>query len=115
VIHDEGLQQQALQVGEHLRQGFRTLAARHTLIGDVRGLGLFVGVEFVRDRETLAPAPDQTTYVCNRLKELGILVSIDGPRHNVLKIKPPLVFTSANADLFVHTVDRILTEDPAQP
>jgi len=114
VIRDEALQDQALRVGDHLRRGFRELAMRHALIGDVRGLGLFVGVEFVRDRHTLEPAREETTYVCNRLKELGILVSVDGPLHNVLKIKPPLVFTLADADYFVETLDRILGEDAAR-
>jgi 4-aminobutyrate aminotransferase-like enzyme/Ser/Thr protein kinase RdoA (MazF antagonist) len=115
VIHDEGLQEKASHVGEHLLQGFRELASHYAIIGDVRGLGLFIGVEFVCDRSTLAPAPEATTYVCNRLRELGILVSVDGPRHNVLKIKPPLVFSDANVARFVETLDRILGEDPAQP
>ena len=115
VIHDERLQERALHVGEHLRQGFRELASHYTLIGDVRGLGLFVGVEFVCDRDTRTPAPDATAYVCNRLRELGILVSVDGPRDNVLKIKPPLVFSDANVAHFVEMLDRILGEGPAQP
>jgi 4-aminobutyrate aminotransferase-like enzyme len=84
---------------------------RHRLIGDVRGLGLFVGVELVSNRETLAPAAAEAAYVVNRLRECGILVSTDGPFHNVLKIKPPLVFTEANADQLVATLDRILRED----
>jgi 4-aminobutyrate aminotransferase-like enzyme len=72
-------------------------------------------VELVCDRDTRDPAPDATSYVCNRLRELGILVSVDGPRHNVLKIKPPLVFSDANVAHFVEVLDRILGEDPAQP
>ena len=114
VIEDEGLQEKALHVGEHLRQGFKELASHYAIIGDVRGLGLFIGVELVCDRTTLAPAPDATTYVCNRLSELGILVSVDGPRRNVLKVKPPLVFSDANVSRFVETLDRILGEGPAQ-
>jgi 4-aminobutyrate aminotransferase-like enzyme len=114
VIHDEGLQDKALHVGSHLRQGFSELASHYAIIGDVRGLGLFIGVEFVCDRTTLAPAPDATAYICNRLSELGILVSVDGPRRNVLKIKPPLVFSDANVSHFVETLDRILGEGPAQ-
>jgi len=114
VIQDEGLQEKALHVGEHLRQGFRELASHYSIIGDVRGLGLFVGVEFVCDRATLAPAPEATTYVCNRLSELGILVSVDGPRRNVLKIKPPMVFSDANVARFVETLDGILGEDPVR-
>ena len=115
VIRDEGLQAHALRVGERLRQGFRELAERHQLIGDVRGLGLFVGLELVRDRRTLAPAPQETAYICNRLAELGILVSVDGPLRNVLKIKPPLVFSEADTTTFVQALDHILVEDLAQP
>ena len=63
------------------------------------------------DRETLEPAAAQATYVVNRLREHGILMSTDGPLHNVLKIKPPLVFNEANADFLVRTLDRILAED----
>ena len=115
VIADEGLQANALRVGERLREGLRQLAARHALVGDVRGLGLFVGVEFVRDRGSLDPAPEQTAYVTNRLRQRGVLVSVDGPLHNVLKIKPPLVFDDNDADFFVDTLDLILSEDLAQP
>jgi 4-aminobutyrate aminotransferase-like enzyme len=115
VLEDEGLQAHALRVGDRLRRGFGQLAGRHALIGDVRGLGLFAGVEFVRDRTTLEPAVDQTAYVTHRLKERGVLASVDGPLRNVLKIKPPLVFTDADADVFVETLDLILKEDAAQP
>ena len=77
------------------------------MIGDVRGLGLFIGIELVRDRETLEPAVEQAFYIAERMKEEGILVSVDGPLYNVLKIKPPLVFTEANADLYINTLDKI--------
>ncbi len=115
VIEEERLQAKALQVGNRLMDGFRRLAEKHALIGDVRGLGMFLGVELVNDRETLEPAAEQTAYVVNRLKERGILVSIDGPLRNVLKIKPPLAFDEADADFFVETLDGILQEDSAQP
>ncbi len=111
VIADEQLQAHAQRVGERLLAGLRGLMPRHRIIGDVRGLGLFVGVELVLDRETLAPAAAQATYVVNRLRERGILLSTDGPLHNVLKIKPPLVFSEENADLLVATLDEILAED----
>jgi 4-aminobutyrate aminotransferase-like enzyme len=81
------------------------------LIGDVRGLGLFIGIELVLNRETLEPAPAQASYVANRMRERGILLSTDGPFHNVLKIKPPLVFSRANADFLIETLDGILRED----
>jgi 4-aminobutyrate aminotransferase-like enzyme/Ser/Thr protein kinase RdoA (MazF antagonist) len=111
VIAEEQLQQHALRVGNHLMDGLRGLMQKHELIGDVRGLGLFVGIELVLDRQTLAPAAALATYIANRMRERGILLSTDGPFHNVLKIKPPLVFTAANADFLVATLDEILAED----
>ncbi len=111
VIADEQLQANALGVGNHLMAGLRNLMQEHSLIGDVRGLGLFVGIELVLDRETLAPAPAQASYIANRMRERGILLSTDGPFHNVLKIKPPMVFTEANADFLVEMLDGILAED----
>jgi 4-aminobutyrate aminotransferase-like enzyme len=114
VIAEEQLQANALQVGTHLMDGLRKLMEKHAIIGDVRGLGLFVGIELVLDRETLVPAAIQASYIANRMRERGILLSTDGPFHNVLKIKPPLVFTPANADFLVATLDEILAEDFAR-
>lgn len=111
VIAEEQLQENALRVGTHLMDGLHGLMEKHPLIGDVRGLGLFVGIELVLDRETLLPAPTQASYIANRMRERGILLSTDGPFHNVLKIKPPLVFTEANADFLVAMLDEILDED----
>ncbi|MCI0488419.1 MAG: aminotransferase class III-fold pyridoxal phosphate-dependent enzyme [Blastocatellia bacterium] len=111
VIEDEGLQENALKVGARLKAGLARLMGKYPLIGDVRGQGLFLGVELVRDRETLEPAAAEAAYVVERMKECGILISTDGPHHNVLKIKPPLVFSEENADLLVSTLDEILTED----
>jgi len=108
VIAEEGLQESARRVGTHLMDGLRALMEKHSLIGDVRGLGLFAGIELVLDREMLTPAPEQASYIANRMRERGILLSIDGPFHNVLKIKPPLVFTEENADFLVETLDEIL-------
>ena len=113
VIADEGLQEHAQRVGTYLMEGLRALMERHTLIGDVRGLGLFVGIELVLDRQTLEPAPGQASYITNRMRERGILLSTDGPFHNVLKIKPPMVFTEENADFLVGTLDEVLGEDLA--
>lgn len=114
VIEQEQLQTNAQQVGTHLLHTLRALMDRRPLIGDVRGLGLFVGIELVRDHETLAPAPEQAAYIANRMRDRGILLSTDGPFHNVLKIKPPLVFTRQNADELVAALDMILDEDFAQ-
>jgi 4-aminobutyrate aminotransferase-like enzyme len=114
VIEEERLQENARKVGMHLMSGLRRLMEKHTLIGDVRGLGLFVGIELVLDREKLVPAAAQASYIANRMKERGILLSTDGPFHNVLKIKPPMVFTEENADFLVGTLDEILGEDLAR-
>jgi 4-aminobutyrate aminotransferase-like enzyme len=114
VIAEEGLQENAQRVGKHLLDGISELMEKHTLIGDVRGLGLFVGIELVLDRQTLVPAPEQASYIANRMRERGILLSTDGPFHNVLKIKPPMVFTEENADFLVGALDEILGEDLAR-
>jgi 4-aminobutyrate aminotransferase-like enzyme/Ser/Thr protein kinase RdoA (MazF antagonist) len=114
VIEQEKLQENARMVGEYLKAELTKLQTKHRLIGDVRGLGLFLGIELVRHHETLEPAADEASYVVNRMKECGILISTDGPLENVLKIKPPLVFSKANADFFVATLDRILSESVLQ-
>ena len=114
VIAEERLQANALRVGRRLIDGVRGLMEKHLLIGDVRGLGLFTGIELVLDRQSLAPATVQASYIANRMRERGILLSTDGPFHNVLKIKPPLVFTKENADFLVGTLDEILEEDLAR-
>ncbi|MFC2088302.1 aminotransferase class III-fold pyridoxal phosphate-dependent enzyme [Calditrichota bacterium] len=111
VIEDEKLQENALKVGENFKQGLGQLKTKHDIIGDVRGLGLFLGIELVTNRDTLAPAAKQATYIVERMKELGIQLSIDGPLHNVLKIKPPMVFTEENADLVVSSLEKILKEE----
>ena len=111
VIEEEGLQANALEVGAHLMKDLRALTDKHPIIGDVRGLGLFVGIELVLDRETLAPASAQAAYIADRMKERGILLSVDGPYHNVLKIKPPLVFSAADADFLIAEIDAVLDED----
>ncbi|MHA1962445.1 MAG: aminotransferase class III-fold pyridoxal phosphate-dependent enzyme [Candidatus Thorarchaeota archaeon] len=111
VIEKENLQQNALEVGKYLLDRLETLKQKYKLIGDVRGLGLFIGVELVRNRETLEPADREAKYIINRMKAQRILISVDGPLRNVLKIKPPLVFTKENADFLVDTLDEILSED----
>jgi 4-aminobutyrate aminotransferase-like enzyme len=90
------------------------LADGHQLIGDVRGTGLFIGVELVRNQTTLEPAKEEAAYIYERMKDYGILISTDGKDDNVLTIKPPLVFTKENADFLVDTLDAILTEDPVR-
>ena len=111
VMRDEGLQENAHRVGQGLMDGLRGLMDRHALIGDVRGLGFYIGAELVLDRDTLAPAGDQASYIANRMRDHGGLISTDGPLHNVLKIKPPMVFDRSNAEYLIGCLDRILRED----
>ncbi len=110
-IRDQNLQQNALEVGTHLLSGLAKLAQRHAIIGDVRGVGLFIGLELVRNHEDLEPADVEASYVANRMRDKGILISTDGPLHNVLKIKPPMVFTREDADFLTQTLDAILCQD----
>ena len=110
VIEEERMQENALDVGAYLKSGLEELKNRHPVIGDVRGMGLFLGVELVLDPETLAPGGKQAAYVAERMKQRGILISTDGPRHNVLKIKPPMVFAEANADELIRRFAQILKE-----
>ncbi len=114
VIEQEGLQAHAHTVGNQLMAGLRELMASYPLIGDVRGLGLFIGAELVLDRETKEPAPIHAAHIANRMRDHGILISTDGPDHNVLKLKPPLAFTSADATRLVTTLAKILQEDAVQ-
>ncbi|MBC7775869.1 MAG: aminotransferase class III-fold pyridoxal phosphate-dependent enzyme, partial [Phycisphaerae bacterium] len=111
VIQDEGLQQNALETGDYLRRGLEQLISQFPIIGDVRGPGLFLGFELVKDPETLRPAASEATYLANRMRELGILMSTDGPFHNVLKIKPPMVFCKKDADFLLGKLERVLGED----
>jgi 4-aminobutyrate aminotransferase-like enzyme len=105
VMEEEKLQAHALRVGEHLLSRLRVLVDRYPIVGDVRGSGLFVGVELVRNRESLEPATEEASEVVNRLREEGILIGTDGPSHNVLKIRPPMPFTKGDADALVETLD----------
>ncbi|MGB7056038.1 MAG: aminotransferase class III-fold pyridoxal phosphate-dependent enzyme [bacterium] len=111
ILEEEELQQNALVVGKLLKAGLNRLQEKYRLIGDVRGLGLFIGVELVKDRKTLETAGKEAAVIVEAMKDHGILISTDGPYHNVLKIKPPLVFTEANALQFVRTLDQVLKEN----
>lgn len=110
VIADEGLINNAQEIGGHLMNGLREIGNRHIQIGDVRGSGLFIGLELVHDRDTRTPAPDVASEVINRLRYRGILIGAAGPFGNTLKIRPPLCFTKDNADMFVAACDEVLRE-----
>ena len=110
VIRDEELQENALEAGQHLRQLLLQLQTRHSLIGDIRGLGLFIGIELVRNHATLEPADSEASRVVEQMKKRGVLLSTDGPLHNVIKIKPPLVFSKADAEFLVSSLDEVLQD-----
>jgi 4-aminobutyrate aminotransferase-like enzyme/Ser/Thr protein kinase RdoA (MazF antagonist) len=108
VIREEGLQENARATGGYLLGGLGELAARHPIIGDVRGMGLFLGFEMVRDRGTLEPAAAEADALVNRMKDAGVLLSTDGPLHNVIKIKPPMIFARTDADVLLERLDAML-------
>ncbi len=114
VMFDEDLQARALTTGTHLLAGLRGLIDRHEVAGDARGLGLFVGIELVTDKTSKSPNASAASAAANRLREMGLLVSTDGPDHNVLKIKPPMCFNLEDADRLVAALDVVLGEDGAR-
>lgn len=110
IVREEGLQQHALRVGNRLLNGLRPFVDQFPLVGDARGSGLFLGIELVRDRQTLEPAAEEASFVANRMRDHGILLGTDGPFHNVVKIRPPMPFDESNADFLVATMNEVLTE-----
>jgi len=107
VIRDEGLVDSARRVGDFIQRGLRELASRHELIGDVRGSGLYVGVELVRDHGTREPAPEAAVAVVNGLRERRVLISATGFHANTLKIRPPLVFSESDASRLLTEMDAV--------
>ncbi len=103
------LQDNALQVGEYLKEELKLLALDYPIIGDVRGQGLFIGIELVSSE--MLPLGEKTNYLVDRMKDYGILMSSDGPDNNVLKIKPPMVFTKGNADDLIFYMKKVFSED----
>ena len=110
VIESEGLQAKALETGDYMLTRFGEMADRHPLIGDVRGRGLFSGIELVRDRATLEPATEEAGRIVNHLRQQGVLASTDGPLDNVLKFKPPMVFGKAEADVLIAALEVAFAE-----
>jgi 4-aminobutyrate aminotransferase-like enzyme len=109
VIEEENLLENARQVGAYVKQGLWKLQEKHDLIGDVRGQGLFFGLELVTDRSRRTPATKETKWVVNTMRERGVLISQIGPHDNVLKMRPPIVFSRDNANLLLSTLDEVLT------
>jgi 4-aminobutyrate aminotransferase-like enzyme len=110
VLRDEGLKEHARVIGDRLLAQLRPLTDRYEMVGDVRGSGLFLGVELVKNRDTLEPAGEAARYVSNRMREQGILLGTDGPYHNVVKIRPPMPFDAGDADLLVEALERSIRE-----
>lgn len=110
VIENEQLVANAAAVGQYVLEGFRALQSKHDLIGDVRGKGLFFGVDLVTDRKAKTPAPAQTKQVVNMMRHRGVLMSSIGEHDNVLKLRPPLPFSTENADQLMSTLDDVLTQ-----
>jgi alanine-glyoxylate transaminase/(R)-3-amino-2-methylpropionate-pyruvate transaminase len=110
VIDAEGIQQNADRVGEHLKQGLLGLQEKHTLVGDVRGLGLMLGVELVRDRETKEPATSEAAELMELSKQRGLILGKGGLLGNTLRIKPPMCITTDDADFMLAVIDDCLQE-----
>ena len=108
VIEDENLMANACNTGNYLKNGIRALKGQHPLIGDVRGRGLIVGIEFVKDRKSKEPASEETYRLLDLMKDNGVLVGHEGPYGNVIKIRPPLVFQKAHADILIQSLERSL-------
>jgi 4-aminobutyrate aminotransferase-like enzyme/Ser/Thr protein kinase RdoA (MazF antagonist) len=111
VVHEEKLQQNALKVGTQWIEELKLLQKSYPFIGDVRGAGLFLGIDMVHSRETRAAAPEQASYIVERLRDSGILAGTDGPHHNVIKLRPPLIFSEDDVKLFIEVLTSILDED----
>ena len=111
VMEEEGLWDNAREVGGYFKSRLQQLVDKHPLAGAVHGSGFYLGLELVRDRESLEPASAETTLLCNRLRDLGIFMQPTGDYLNILKIKPPMCTTRESVDFFVDSIDRVLSED----
>jgi 4-aminobutyrate aminotransferase-like enzyme len=109
IVQGDRLQENAVAVGEYFLTVLEKLKSAHPLIGDVRGQGLYLGIELVRDRTTLEPASSEALEVCEAMKDHGVIVYPTGAYDNVLKLKPPMVFSRADVDLFAATLDQVLS------
>jgi alanine-glyoxylate transaminase/(R)-3-amino-2-methylpropionate-pyruvate transaminase len=108
VIEKEGLQANSLKIGARLMEGFGRLTGKHSIIGEARGLGLMLGVELVKDRTSKEPARDECAAVFEKSKDLGLLIGKGGLFGNVLRIKPPMCITEADADFMIEVIDEAL-------
>lgn len=110
IIEEEKLMDNAVTVGSSLFDKLMKLKEKYTIIGDVRGLGMFIGIDLVKDRNSREPATVEAQHIITRMKEQFILLSADGPHRNVLKFKPPMAFSLSDVDHLVSVLDTILQE-----
>lgn len=110
VMQEEGLWDNARDTGRYFKARLQALVDKHPLAGAAHGSGFYLGLELVRDRDTLEPATEETMMLCNRLRDLGIFMQPTGDYLNILKIKPPMCTSRASVDYFVDSIDRVLGE-----
>ncbi|XP_053393427.1 5-phosphohydroxy-L-lysine phospho-lyase-like isoform X1 [Mercenaria mercenaria] len=111
VIEKEGLQKHALEVGNYMKAQAAKLMEKYSIIGDIRGHGLFIGIDFVRNRKTREPATEEAKYIIKKMKEdYKILLSTDGPYDNVLKMKPPMCFSKENCDYLLQSLEQLIKD-----
>jgi len=110
VMEEEKLWENAQVVGGYFKERLLALIDKHSLVGAAHGSGFYLGLELVRNRQTLEPASEETAYLCDRLRELGIFMQPTGDYLNILKIKPPMVTTQRSVDFFVDNVSKVLSE-----
>ena len=115
IVEEEGLAENAARMGTRLLDGLSALQAEHAVIGDLRGMGLFLGVDLVTDRATRDPATAQAAYIMNRLAEKRVLIGREGPADNILKVRPPLTIDADGVDHFLTALGEVLAETGAQP
>ena len=108
-VEEENMQQNANKIGKYLLQELKELQSEFSLIGEVRGKGLFIGIELIKNSSNLSPASKEAEEVVNKMKRKKILLSTDGPDHNVIKIKPPMIFNRQNADELVLKLSEVLS------
>ena len=108
VIEEEELLEKAEKLGRYFMAGLEKLQQKYPVIGDVRGRGLFIGIDFVSDSETLQPNAEEASRVVIEMRDRGVLLSIDGPLHNVIKIKPPMVLTKQDIDMTLDLLNDVL-------
>jgi len=110
VIEEEGIQKNALEIGNYLKAQLNDLKSRYELIGDVRGRGLMLGMEMVKNRKTKEPASAETAAIFEKAKDYGLLIGKGGLFGNVFRIKPPMCITKADADFIIAVLDRSIKD-----